>query len=77
MVDCRISGSEDDVGRPLTPGDDLPGRRQANEACNEEVLLLELLKQSKMIGKPKVRDHVICRKEFLWQLHSFVGMVQV
>ena len=57
MVNCWILGGKDDAGGPFTLGDDFFGRGQANEACAQEIIFLDLLgghdieKEKKRIGK--------------------------
>jgi histidinol phosphatase-like PHP family hydrolase len=43
MVNCWILGGKDDAGGPFTLGDDFFGRGQANEACAQEIIFLDLL----------------------------------
>lgn len=46
MVNCWISGGKDDVGGSLTLGYDFPGGGQTDEASDQKIIFLELLKRA-------------------------------
>lgn len=44
MVNCRLFGSKDDAGGPVTLGHDFSRRGQANEASDQAIIILDLLR---------------------------------